>query len=120
MCTLDLVMAKVWSERQQRARKQHRCSACHGPIAAGELYWTHFSVCDTEKSFEKLCALCYADRAEFAAAHDGSLPNPAALMWVIEECIEENSWANEHYGGDPAENRRWQAMLERMTARGGT
>ena len=34
MCDIDLFenSAEVWSEKSPKARKEHRCDCCHGPI----------------------------------------------------------------------------------------
>lgn len=106
MCYIDLEPAEVWSETERKARKPHKCSCCHGTIAAGQNYWTHFSVLDGDNTTEKICAACYTDREVFAYVHDGTLCTPGALPEMLQECIAE---------GDK-DGSQWAEMLKRIRA----
>lgn len=104
MCYVDLEPCEVWNERQRKARKSHRCECCRGTIAAGEMYFAHFSVFEGDATNAKMCLRCNTDRDLFAAAHDGKLPTPGGFYAMLRECISEN---------DPDDDR-WRPMADRI------
>lgn len=119
MCDIDDgERCEVWCETQRRARKPHRCNACHGPIGEGEIYLVHFSKFEGYVSSEKMCVECELARQEFADAHNGVLWSPSIMRAMLTECIDEGATADEEGGTivDP-EDARWQMMVEAMDAR---
>lgn len=50
----------VWSDRWLRAKKEHRCHACHEPIKPGHRYHVTFSVFDGNADTTKRCERCQA------------------------------------------------------------
>jgi hypothetical protein len=48
------------NEGWKRARKQHKCSACHEPILRGDRYYYHASLFDGDMDVVKQCARCRA------------------------------------------------------------
>ncbi len=110
MCMIELEPCQVWVENDCVAKRDHKttCDCCNGKITAGMPYITHFSKYDGDVTYGKLCGACRDDRAVFADAHDGGLPQPNYLITMIEECIGE--------GGD--DDKQWQEMLDRIERRG--
>jgi len=60
MCDVDGEGPAVWSEAWRRARKPHRCIACHETITPGDLYWAFSGLWDGSWSSGKQCARCQA------------------------------------------------------------
>jgi hypothetical protein len=48
----------VWEESLRRARKEHKCDACHEPIQRGELYHATRSLFDGRWDTTYRCARC--------------------------------------------------------------
>ena len=109
MCYIDLEPCEVWEERERKARKEHRCSCCHGAILAGQVYLVHFSVFEGTATSGKMCTACRDDRATFAADHDGTLCTPSYFPQMLRECIGEFF--------DEADAAHWKAMLGRINGR---
>lgn len=110
MCFVDLEPCEVWDERDRKARKEHKCSACGGKITVGSLYVVHFNVFEGEAKSDKMCKPCEAARREFAKDHDGMLCMPRELINMIRECIGEE-------GGEEFANPRWIELIAEMNAR---
>lgn len=108
MCVIDYEPCEVWRETPRKARKEHRCSACGGRIAAREGYTDYFSVFEGEINRGKACATCQTVVMEFAAAHEGMRPTPDSLVFILEECIAD---------GDKEDKRRWTPVLAEMQTR---
>jgi hypothetical protein len=98
---------EYWTHSKRKARKQHVCDGCGGPIRPGESYVHDSWLCDGKWESEKACAACDAVMAQFAAGHDGQ-PVPSYLAECLRGCINEM---------DP-ESARWKPLLEALEARG--
>lgn len=64
MCMIEDAdgMVTVLSSRQQKARKQHRCSECYRMIESGEQYLYEATYFDSEFRAYKTCAHCLVVR----------------------------------------------------------
>jgi hypothetical protein len=120
MCEIDDgERCSVWSERQRRARKDHKCDTCDGMIGGGEIYILHFSVFDGRVSSGRICVECELAREEFASEHGGILWQPESFADALQECIAEGDTYEDDAGKrtvDP-EDARWVAMLDEMMTR---
>ena len=112
MCemTNDGWEAKVWSESQRRARKEHECDSCSGKIRAGSIYFVHFSVFEDSPTTEKCCARCQADRHAFAKEPGHLLPLPSSFTESLDECIADDE-------ATTAERRKWRAVRRNVERR---
>lgn len=54
----DCDYSAVWDERKLRARKEHRCSECHGTIKRGETYTRIASLYDGRWTTIRRCEDC--------------------------------------------------------------
>ncbi len=108
MCYIDAEPCELWNETKVKARKRHRCSVCQSDINAGVVYLKHFSKFEGEISHGKICPACEADRAMFAAAHDGVSTSPEGFAWLLSDCIAD---------GDEESETKWKPMLARIRAR---
>lgn len=111
MC--DVSFDETWtgfSEKTVKARKDHVCRCCGGPIRAGTKYRRHFSVMRGEKPCsERMCIPCSRVTKSFADEH-GTWTNPSAMPELLHECVnsgDERSavWKRAHV----AMNRRRSA-----------
>lgn len=50
----------IWTRKQQRARKNHKCDCCDEPIPRGHIYATHFTLYDGSTEYVKRCLRCEA------------------------------------------------------------
>lgn len=108
--TYDLEPFTFFSEKTVKARKEHTCTACRGPINPGDKYIKHFSKCDGYITSEKMCPECTKDREIFKKEHHGFSFDPASLQHWVGECIES--------GEDEDENvDMWKAMQDRIRKR---
>jgi hypothetical protein len=109
MCEIgdDDGYASVWSEKQRRARKQHRCTSCGGSIRPGDLYLNHFSIFEGDATSARLCAACDGSRDEFSHAHEGTLLHPETLLDSLVECVEQ----------EPEMAPKWQPMIDAIRQR---
>lgn len=109
MCEIDMGDGEPiegYTEKNRKARKEHRCTICGGRIASGERYAYRSGICDREPFSEKSCAACLDDDRQFSHAHHvsgvgGWLPD------LLDECIAEREPGWE----------KWAAMRERMRSR---
>lgn len=108
MCEIDDSgdRCDVYSVRELRARKQHKCDACDGPIFVGEQYHRHTSLYDGHWSLERSCLPCDGDRSTFARAHRVGLA-PSSFADALADCVDE---------ADP-EDAKWLPMLEAVRRR---
>lgn len=119
MCSLDLDPCDLWSEtRIGRARKEHRCDCCGGPICVGSPYTRIFMVAEGYASTETECDGCSLIAVLFKAAHR-MRPNPSSLYDMLSECFDEDSFFNEEDERIPVsiEARWWKSALEAMDGR---
>jgi len=61
-CDYDYDPPKFYREKVVRARKQHRCTECRGPILVGEVYFRRTGKWADVKTYRE-CALCMELRA---------------------------------------------------------
>ena len=112
MCEIDFgESAELWSERNVRARKPHKCSCCGGSIKAGEMYIRHFSVGDGSPTSEKCCLPCDAMRDEFDKIHT-ACGTPGYMPELLRYCID-----TERDAGNDAMVEKWQSELAQMAER---
>lgn len=76
-----------------RARKEHKCSACHEPIRRGDLYSYSFFVFEGDTSTVKRCARCETIYREVSARLD--------RYSVPEERLNCGHTWQENFGEDP-------------------
>ena len=108
MCDTDFGdRAELSSWTFRKARKQHRCVACGGVIAAGKRYGILFTVFDGEAQSDKSCLPCHRAGNKFGADHH-LIPHPSGLSEALQECIDE----------EPSSAKRWRPVLRAMLARG--
>jgi hypothetical protein len=88
MCSLDLEVCPVWNERPRLARKVHYCYCCGTAIVTGETYLYHSSVFGHTARSEKMCAVCWLLREDFAQAH-GQACMPSDFLAMLRECAGE-------------------------------
>ena len=59
MCMIDDgETCSVWSEREHKAKKQHKCGECSRQIEAGETYVAIFGVFEGDPFHGKICGHC--------------------------------------------------------------
>jgi hypothetical protein len=58
-CSCDYDPPSVYNATTPRAKKQHRCTECSGPIAPGEHYERVFGVWDGYAGTHKTCERCF-------------------------------------------------------------
>jgi hypothetical protein len=112
MCHIynDGDVCQVWRETEVRARKAHKCNACHRTIAAGETYLKHFSVYDGDCTDEKACKECKESREAFLAEPDHEVIfSPSFHEEELQSCIG--------YGADDVENKKWIDALRALRER---
>lgn len=75
-----------------RARKTHRCSECHEPIAVGDSYLRTFGVWGGDASRFKTCARCYFAREVLADAHEARAEaRRASLLAALESRVSSET-----------------------------
>lgn len=90
MCYIDTdSYSEVWNEKEQKARKNHKCDCCNGPILKGEKYIRHFSIFDGQVTSEKCCESCQYDRSDFSKHHEHWTPSPGCTKELVHECLME-------------------------------
>ena len=108
MCDVELEPSDAWTETERTARKEHRCSACRGRIAAGSRYLVHFSKYEGAIITGKLCGDCRADRDTFCRSHYALTCTPSYFPTLLADCIAD---------GDEESEQAWKPMLAAMQAR---
>lgn len=98
----------VWNESRPRARKEHVCSSCAGPIRPGETYLRVSMVFDGTGSTSKACPSCTEDYDAFRAEHT-QWYEPGSLGVMLEECVE--------YAESEAEAEPWRRRLDSLRDR---
>lgn len=111
MCAIDDCdeRVEVLREKDQVARKEHRCSECRRPITPGEAYHYEFGKLEGEAVTYRTCAHCMVARQWLRANCGG---------WIYEGVIQEIC---DHAGEYPAlaeplklivsgANARWQSI----------
>lgn len=111
MCDIDLESCAVFDETTvKKARKEHQCDCCGGPIPKGASYLKHFSVFDGSVTTEKQCPACTEMVAEFRK-HHGQYSNPSYMPELLQQCIDSER------GEDEAMVRKWEGELNAMRQR---
>ncbi len=85
----------VYNETDRKARKQHECDSCSGPIVKGEIYRYVSGVFDGSGFSLKQCAECKAAHDKFAEIHHEH-PSVQDLFEALDRCVKEDgptSWA---------------------------
>jgi hypothetical protein len=95
-----------FTQRQRKARKEHRCDLCRGAIPSGSTYFYASWIYDHRPDWEHVCAVCAADIEAFSKAHEGFFMADSFLHY-LDECIAE---------GDE-ESEAWIPMRDRIHAR---
>lgn len=111
MCVIDDDgdRCELWSEFHRTARKQHKCDACRGVIAAGERYLVHYSRYDGEENDRaKMCGACEVVRDKFKDSPGHLIPAPSFLREILEECIAD---------GDEESEAMWKPAIAEMEQR---
>lgn len=112
MCVIDNdgECCELWAESHRTARKQHKCDACDGVIAAGERYLNHYSRYDGyENDRAKMCGACEDVRGKFSDSPDHHLiPAPSFLREILEGCIAD---------GDEESEALWKPAIAAMDQR---
>lgn len=67
--TYDCERFTVDRTSQHRARKEHKCCACHGTIHRGELYTYSFTIHDGHAESLRRCARCDAIYEHLCSRH---------------------------------------------------
>ena len=107
MCVIESYdRCSVWRETYVRARKQHTCACCKGPIEPGVIYVNHFSVFEGDATCEKMCGQCEVDRQAFCDAHGGMLFPPSSVVALLHQCVDN----------DEESEAEWGPLLARLSA----
>lgn len=117
MCEIDLEPADVFLDTSHKARKEHRCACCGGPIARGERYLRHFQVFEGTAISERCCAACAADREAFADADGHGFSAPSYFPEMLSNCIFFDDGDVVVSVAERAANNRWIAMRDGIRAR---
>lgn len=78
---------QAYSEKQQKARKEHKCCECRGYIQPGETYQKIWGIWDGDVGNFKTCQDCQAIR-ESEYHHRAYDERPA--LGMLEEHVEES------------------------------
>lgn len=114
MCDLDLESCTVFDETLiKKAKKDHKCDCCDGPIPKGTSYLKHFSVYDGSVTCEKQCPACTTMVQEFTKVHKQHT-NPSYMPELLRECM-----VYEHGEGNLEMANKWKAELQAMKVRSG-
>jgi len=115
MCDLDLESCTVFDETLvKKAKKDHECDCCGGPIPKGTSYLKHFSVFDGSVTSEKQCPACTKMVEEFTKVHKQHT-NPSYMPELLRECM-----VYEHGEGNLEMANKWKAELQAIKKRKGT
>ena len=113
MCSIDLESCSKFTEKiVNKARKDHECDCCGGPIPKGTSYLKHFSVFDGSVTNEKQCPACTEMVKKFQADH-GQYSNPSYMPQLLQECVDYER------GEDDKMYAKWRAELAALYQRGG-
>ena len=100
LCDVDFETSTVYTEVKRRARKKHRCTACHGIITPREVYTRITSLFDGSWDSAKRCADCQhmiheVERA-FMEGCGGKWPVYYYAMdeswYSLCECLKPEQW----------------------------